>query len=104
MKGLKVYRPCYKPFLTPDHIRERLAFAKEYQNRTNRFWCNVLFVDEIFLRLHPKDTRLRVRRRRGEKFERRYIQPSFKFGGGGIMFWELLVGEGKDLEDKSKEQ
>ena len=54
-----------------------------------------MFVDEIFLRLHSKGTRLRVRRRQGEKFERRYIQPSFKFGGGGIMFWGVISWRGQ---------
>ena len=39
-------RPLAKPYLTPEHIRLRLEFAERYQDRTTRFWLNVIFMDE----------------------------------------------------------
>lgn len=94
-KGLKAYRPCVKPNLTPDNVRDRLLFARQYENRTNRFWCQVIFADETRLTLHSVDTRLRVRVRRGERASPNYCQFSWKYGGGSIMFWSFITWAGQ---------
>ena len=88
--GLRAYRPCYKPKLTADHICKRLAFAKDYGDKTNRFWCNVLFTDETRLKRHAKDTRLRVRRPKNERHSTRFAAPTLKYGGDSIMFWGVF--------------
>lgn len=95
MKGLKSYRPCVKPLLTPNNIRARLAFAREHQDKTNRFWSNVLFADETSLYLCPKDTRSRVRRRQGERYKADHVKPSFKYRGGSLMFWGIISWKGQ---------
>jgi len=41
-KGLKSCRPYYKFRLTPDHIRDRLLYAKKYKDKDMMFWRNVL--------------------------------------------------------------
>ncbi len=60
------------------------------------FWRNVIFLDETYIRLRPKDSRERVWRQEGEGMAIEHVLPSFKFGGGGVMFWGCVswIGPG----------
>ena len=82
--------------LTPDHIKLRLEFAEKYQDRTTRFWQNVIFMDESYLRLVHDDSRKRVRRRQGARQATKNIVPRFKHEGGGVMFWGCVTWHGPD--------
>ena len=93
-KGLPAQRPSFKPMLEPRHIVSRYEFAKEYRNRDLRFWRNIFFADEVSLELHPKDSRKRVRRGRGERYKAPYVVPTFKYGGEKLMFWGCLSYDG----------
>jgi len=87
-----------KPKLTPDNVRDILVFVRQYENRTNRFWYQVIFADETRLTFHSVDARLRIRGRRGEQVNQNYYwyQFSWKYGGGSMMFWSFITWAGQD--------
>lgn len=93
-KGFLAYRPLVKPYLTPDHIRLRLEFAENYKEKTTRFWMNVIFMDEVFIRLARDDARKRVRRLKGERLAKSHILPRLKHEGKGVMFWGCVTWYG----------
>ena len=87
MHGYSACRPLHKPPLDSEEMASRLEFCQTHQNRTMHFWRNVIFVDETYIRLEPKDSRKRVWRQEGEQIKPEHVLPALKFGGGGVMFW-----------------
>lgn len=85
--GYFSYKPVYKPPLDDDRKADRLQFARLHQDRTMHFWRSTIFMDETFIRLHPKDTRKRIWRHQGEQMEEENVIPLFRHGGGGVLFW-----------------
>ena len=53
-----------------------------------------MFTDETTIRLSGP-TMKRVIRKSGEGLEKRHIIQTVKFGGGGLMVWGCIGGEGK---------
>ncbi len=64
--GLHGQRPRKTPLLKKRHTKERLIFAKEYLNKPQSFWENVLWTDEtkieLFGNLHQQFVYRRLRR------------------------------------------
>ena len=94
INGMKCCRPAIKPSLKPEHIEDRLNFAKRYVHKDMRFWSHVLFTDETKVELHPKDMRDRVRRPRHRRNDDKYILRSHSYGGGNLMFWGSIHFKG----------
>jgi len=65
--GFKAYRPLAKPPLIEIQMDQRLGFAENLEDRTMHFWRHAIFMDETFVRLHPKDSRERVWRQDGAR-------------------------------------
>ena len=93
-KGYYARRPIQKPPLDADHKVKRLNFGNDHENHTMHFWKNVIFMDETMLRLHPDDSRKRVRRAKGTRLALQNIVPSYKYGGKGAMYWGCMSWEG----------
>ena len=51
-------------------------------------------MDETMLRLHPDDSRKRVRRQKGTRLEPQNVVPSYKYGAKGVMYWGSMSWEG----------
>lgn len=75
------------PQLTPAHRVARLQFAREHENWTEADWAHVMFSDESRFALHSSDGRIRVWRRRGERYAACNTAEMVPFGGGSVMVW-----------------
>jgi transposase len=101
--GLHLYVARNKPFISDTNINKRLQWCIDHQNWTVAQWKRVLWCDEspFTLSYQPKQ---RVRRPSGKAFDKKYIKPTFKFGGGKIMVWGCFsyygVGELYKIEGK----
>ncbi len=94
LNGMRCCRPAVKPSLRPEHVRNRLQFAKNLVDKDMRYWSQVLFTDETKVELHPKDLRDRVRRPRHRRNDDRYVLQSHSYGGGRLMFWASIHFKG----------
>lgn len=83
-----------KPFLRPQNVKKRLAFALAHEAWTVHQWSSVLFTDESKFELFGNTKRAFVRRRKGEKFFSQCLVPTMKHGGGNIMIWGCVSKEG----------
>lgn len=87
--------PASGPQLTPAHRRARLNFCREHAAWTVDDWASVLFSDESRFSLYGADGRVRVWRRRGERFAQCNITGRVMFGGGSVMVWGGISLEAK---------
>jgi len=63
--GCSACMPLLKPPLDLHEKAARLNFRLTHQFKTMHFWRNVIFMDEVYIRLHPYDSRKRVWRQEG---------------------------------------
>lgn len=87
-EGLRARRPFVGPVLTRQHKQARLAWSQEHLRWTRQQWKNVLFTDESRFALTTGDGRIRVYRRRNERYAEACTLQRDSYGGGGsIMVW-----------------
>lgn len=84
--GLMARRPAKKPLLTPKMKKQRLEWAKKYQNWTSLDWQQVIFSDESKFNLFGSDGIEYVRRKTGERFNENCIKKTVKHPAGQ-MIW-----------------
>lgn len=85
--GIKPRRPAVRIVLKPHHKQARLLFARQHLNWTAHDWANVLFTDESKYCLQVKNARMRVFRRKNQRFLPQNIVERDRYGGGGMMVW-----------------
>lgn len=85
--GQRSRNRCRVPILNIGHRRARLEYARAHVCWTVRQWQNVLFTDESRFSLFGNDGRIRVWRRRGQRYDRACVAPVRAFNGGSIMVW-----------------
>ena len=78
--GIRPRRPYRGPHLTQ---RQCLEWARWIIQR----WGRVLFTDESRFLLRRVDGRVRVFRRRGERFSENCVLRHDRYGGGSLMVW-----------------
>lgn len=66
-------------------LRERWAL-----NNRRRQWNNVVFSDESRFNIHHADGRVRIYRRRNERFANNCVREVYPYGGGGVMVWAAI--------------
>ena len=86
-RGIYCRRPARCQALTLRHRLERQRWAL---NNRRRQWGRVVFSDESRFNLHHADGRVRIYRRRNERFERNCILEVYPYGGGGVMVWAAI--------------
>ena len=85
-------RPYMGRVLTARHRAARLQWA---QRHFRGQWARVLFSDESRFNLSHHDGRIRVFRRRGERFADNCLIERDRFGGGSDMGWHCGQKESK---------
>ena len=76
-----------RPKLSLAHRAARRRWSARHSRWTQLQWSRVLFSDESKFNLLTSDRRIRVWRRRGERFNEDCIQQVAPHGGGSVMVW-----------------
>lgn len=86
-RALYSRRPAVRPILTRRHRQARLQWARQHVVWNWRQWQNILFTDESRYCVSHGDGRIRIWRRRGERFSDACITEVNPWGGPGVMIW-----------------
>ena len=92
--GFKAKKKIKKPLLTPKHRKQRLEFAKKYENWTLAEWSKVIWTDESKINLIGSDGIRYVWKKAGEGISDRDFIPTVKYGGGKLLFWGCFSSSG----------
>ena len=88
--GLRACRPVVRQVLTSHYWQQRRLWAQTHRRRTRQNWQKVLFTDESRFCLIMGDGRIRVYRRRNERYTEACTLERDWFGGGGsVMVWAV---------------
>ena len=86
--NLRARRPYVGTVLTDRHRRNRLQWADRHTKWARQDWRTILFSDESRFALSNSDGRIRVYRRRNERYADCCVFQRDRFGGGGsLMVW-----------------
>lgn len=85
--NLQCRRPARRPILQPRHRQARLQWAQDHLNWRQREWRRVIFSDESRFCVSHADGRVRVWRRRGERYADRNVLERDAWGGPSVMIW-----------------
>ena len=88
-------RPYVGQVLTARHRAARLQWAQRHSGLGRQQWARVLFSDESRFNLSHHVGRIRVFRRRGERFADKDLIERDRFGGGSVMIWGGIMGRRK---------
>lgn len=88
-------RPVLRTKLTGRHRANRLRFARQHAEWGTEEWCKVLFTDECKVKFFSDDKRVRVWRRKGERFSDPCIHERDRYGGPNVMVWGGISLRGK---------
>lgn len=95
--NLRARRPLTAVPLTQRHRQTRIAWANTHRRWIQRQWNEVLFTDESRFNVDFADGRLRVWRRRNERFDPENIIQRDRYGGGSVMVWGGISHRGKTV-------
>ena len=88
-------RPYVGQVLTARHRAARLQWVQRHFRWGRQQRARVLFSDESRFNLIHHDGRIRVFRRRGERFADNYLIERDRFGGGSVMVLGGIMGRRK---------
>ena len=88
-------RPYVGQVLTARHRAARLQWAQRHFLWGRQQWARVLFSDGSRFNLSHHDGRIRIFRRRGERFADDCLIERDRFGGGSVMVWDGIMGRRK---------
>ena len=88
-------RPYVGQVLTARHRAARLQLAQRHFYWGRQQWARVLFSDESRFNLSHHDGRIRVLRRRGERFADNSLIERDRFGGVTVMVWGVIMDRRK---------
>lgn len=88
-------RPYVGPILTRRHRAARLNWAQLHLRWRRAQWNEIVFTDESRFHVSHNDGRVRVYRRRNERFADACVVQNNRFGGGSLMIWGGIQGNRK---------
>ncbi|MBN3293577.1 TCB1 transposase, partial [Polypterus senegalus] len=83
-----------KPLLSKKNITARLQFAKDYVDKPEVYWKNVLWTDETKIELFGLNEKRYVWRKETTAFQHKNLIPFVKHGGVSIMVWACFAASG----------
>lgn len=92
---LRACRPYVGVPLTRRHRQTRLQWARTHRRWTLQQWNHVLFSDESRFNVSFSDGRIRVWRRKGERYDQANVTQHDRYGGGSVMVWGGICHRGK---------
>ena len=93
--GLRARRPYFGPVLRQLHRRRRVQWCNNVQAWTLANWRRIWFSDESRFLLERRDGRMRVYRRRHERFANACVPQVDRFGRGSVMMWGAISYTGR---------
>ena len=88
-------RPYVGQVLAARHRAVRLQWGQRHFRSGRQQWARVLFSDESRFNLSHHDGRIRVFRRRGERFADNFLVERDQFRSGSVMVWGGIMGRRK---------
>ncbi|KAG1061900.1 hypothetical protein G6F42_027557 [Rhizopus arrhizus] len=82
-----------QPFLTYNHRKQRLAWAKKYQNWSIQQWHQVVFSDETKINIWGSDGCRYYWTQPGDVLRPHHIDLSVKHGSGKSIIWGCITSE-----------
>lgn len=86
--------PRKKPFISAINKAKRLEFAKNFINKDENFWKNVVFSDESKFNLFGCDGKQKIWRKKNQELLDKNLVPTVKHGGGSVMVWGCMSAAG----------
>ena len=83
-----------KPLISSKNKKFRLAFSNEHVLWSQEKWQTVHFSDVSKFLLIGSDGKTDIRRKVGEELSPRCLKATVKFGGGSVMVWGMISGDG----------
>ncbi|KAG0750211.1 hypothetical protein G6F40_014280 [Rhizopus arrhizus] len=83
-----------QPLLTYNHRKQRLAWAKKYQNWSIQQWHQVVFSDETKINIWGSDGCRYYWTQPGDVLRPHHINLSVKHGSGKSIMWGCITSEG----------
>jgi len=93
--GIRARWPYFGAVLTPLHRRERVRWCNILRGWTFRNWRRIWFRDESRFLLQKRDGRLRVYKRRNERFSSSCVQEVDSYSGCSVMMWAAISNDSK---------
>ena len=92
---IRLRRPYEGQVLTARHRAARLQWAQRHFRCGRQQWARILFSDEFRFNLSHHDGRIRVFKRRGERFADNCLIERDRFGDRSVMVWVGIMGRRK---------
>lgn len=89
--GLRARRPYFGPVLRQQHRRHRVQWCTNVQAWNLPNWRRIWFSDESRFLLERRDGRMRVYRRRRERFADACVPRVDRLGRGSVMMWGTIT-------------
>ena len=93
--GIRLRRPYFGALLTPLHRSERVRGCNRLMGWTFRNWRIIWFSDESRFLLQKRDGRIRVYRRRKERFSSSCVQGVDSYDGSSVMMRAAISNDSK---------
>ena len=87
---MRARRPYFGATLRDQHRKERVRWCNTISVWNLQNWRRVWFSDESRFHLEKRDGRIRVYRRRNERFAQNCVVEVDKYGGGSVMMWAAI--------------